>query len=101
MSVVKTFVANIISKKEISTNWEEFMGIKTSHEQTLIYHEIVREINKNGIYSIFVASNSKEEVKKRIDAKRNEKWKSVEVALSGIAVLILIAQLYLLANPSK
>lgn len=74
-----------------STDWGKYLGIKTSSKQKGLDKEMQEQIKENGIYSIFEKSNSKEEMIKRLNERKNENWKRAGIMIAGIGVLIAIA----------
>lgn len=74
-----------------STDWEKFIGIKTSSKQKTLAKEMQNQINENGFYAIFDKSNSKEKTIKRLNERKNESWKRAGIIIAGIGALIAIA----------
>jgi len=77
---------------EKPTDWNKYLEIKTSSEQNKLDKEMQNQVKENGIYSIFKKQNSKEEMIKRLNERMNEHWKKSRIIITGIGVLIAIAE---------
>lgn len=75
------------------TDWEKYLGIKTSSKKKELEKELQEQINENGIYAIFDKSNSKEEMTKRLNERKSENWKKAGIIIAGIGALIAIAKI--------
>jgi len=73
-----------------STDWEKWLGVKTSPKQKALDKEMQSQINEDGIYAIFHKSNSKEEITKRLNERKSENWKRAEIIIAGAGVLIAL-----------